>query len=40
MRGDEIGTKNLANKIGRKFRQPLITGLWAFELPFKIPGPG
>ena len=47
VRGDKIGNKDFANlqvgvpivdKIGLNFGQLLITGLWTFELPYKIPG--
>ena len=47
VRGDKIGTKNFANlqvgvpivdKIGWNLGQLLITGLWTFGLPYKIPG--
>ena len=47
VRGDKIGTKNFADlwvvvsivdKIGRNLGQLLITGLWIFGLPYKIPG--
>ena len=47
VRGDKIGTKNLANlsvgvpiadKIGRNLGQLLITVLWTFGLQYKIPG--
>ena len=47
VRGDKIGTKNFADlwvvvsivdKIGRNLGQLLITGLWNFGLPYKIPG--
>ena len=46
LRGDKIGTKNLANlqgcvlianKIGLHLGQLLITGLWTFGVPYKIP---
>ena len=47
VRGDKIGTKNFANlqvgvpivdKIGQNLGQLLITGLWTFGLPYKMPG--